>query len=351
MESGFSIVICTYNGESRLKTTFEHVAVLQIPLGLAVELILVNNASTDSTGMVARRIWNELGNPFPLVLLDESRPGKGYAVETGYDAARYEYILTADDDNWLRADYLNNALKLFEQDGSIGVLQGHSTAAFESVPPPWFHALQHYFVIGGPTNAIGHFPKNNFFVWGAGMVIQKADWLYLRGIGYSALTSKLPGKAAGEDNELAIALLILGRKIYYSDTLSYQHFMPINRLEWPKLKQNFETFGYVSHYFFLYGLVLDAHKNDYVLTDFIIKKRFLRYWLRIMKELTFKQHVAYWVLPKEEYYQLMLTHYHSHFKWFFQLRKNALVDIRFIQNWLLPIYKENPENFSWPVKI
>lgn len=351
MALGFSIVICTYNGESRLRPTFTHIAALQIPQGAEVELILVNNASNDNTVLEAKAIWAALNNPFPLVVLDENRPGKGYAVETGYNAAQHLYILTADDDNWLQNDYLINALVLFQRDATIGILQGHSTAVFQSPPPAWFEGLKHYFIVGGPTKEVGYFPKNNFFVWGAGMVIKRSDWVHLQAIGYSCLTSKLPGKAAGEDNELAIALLILGRKIYYSDTLCYQHFMPTDRMKWDKLKQNFETFGYVIHYFFLYALVLDAYNKKYTLTNFVIKKKFLRFWLNIMKPFTIKQHIAYWVLPKEEYYQLILTHYYSHYRWFFELYKNVQKDISFLQSWLLPIYEKNPNNFEWPFEI
>src|SRR6187399_580078 len=173
---GFSIIICTCNGASRLEQTIKHLAGLTIPPGHKTELILVDNASTDNTVAIAQKIWNELGTAFPLKVISEKRQGKGFAIETGYDAASYTYILTVDDDNWLDADYLNIATRLFQQHPGAGILQGRNVAAFEESPPPWFEELETFFVIGSPIPHTGYFPQNHFGVWGAGMVILNKDW-------------------------------------------------------------------------------------------------------------------------------------------------------------------------------
>ncbi|WP_310391092.1 glycosyltransferase [Hymenobacter sp.] len=346
MTQGFTIVICTFNGTSRLAPTLTHVAALALPAGYAAELIVVDNASTDDTGTFVRALWQKLDAPFTLHLLREPRPGKGYAVETGYDAAQYSCILTVDDDNWLQADYLTTAVALLRQDPAIGVLQGHSSAVMELPPPAWFDQVKWYFIIGGPKPEIGYFASNDFYVWGAGMVIMRADWLRLRGLGFSALTSKLPGKAAGEDNEVAIGLILLGRKIYYSDQLCYKHYMPKERINWKKLQQNFDTFAYVSYYFFLYGVVVNSFKNQSAVTDAYILKEFGLFCVKYLRGFTVKHHVSYLLRPREDVYQLRLQQYYAMLKWFWKLRKQAKADITFIQGWLLPLLRSNP-TFSW----
>lgn len=347
---GFSIILCTYNGVPRLLQTLQHLASLKIPGSLEIELVVVNNASTDDTENYATTTWNELGKPYCMRLINEKRPGKGYAVETGYDAANYSYLLTVDDDNWLASDYLVEALELFKMDEEIGVLQGKSIGVFESQPPEWIkkEGMEHFFVIGGPINNTGYFPQNNFGTWGAGMVIKKKDWDYLRSFGFAFLTSKVPGKAAGEDHELARALLMIGKKFYYSDKLVFQHYMPAERVTWSKLKQNFETFGYVSHYNFLFALVLDAQQQGYDLGKTKISKKFLRYIFKSLNSFSLKQHAAYWVSPQEEYYQLKLVQYFSHLKWFYRLKSNLAKDIRFLQTWMIPILNRYPGRFQWP---
>jgi len=312
---------------------------------------LVNNASTDNTIDFSKEVWQKLNSPFPLKIINENRPGKGYAVETGYDAAQYSYILTVDDDNWLQSDYLIEAAKLFQVDAKIGILQGHSTGVFEEEPPAWLKEVEQFFIIGSPVKESGYFPKDSFYVWGAGMVIKKTDWVYLRSLGFTALTSKLPGKAAGEDNETAIGLLLLGRKIYYSDKLQYQHFMPTDRISWSKLKQNIETTGYVAYYFFLYAFFLDSYSKGNPVTLKALNFKFFRHWHKLMRPFTLKQQIAYWILPRQEYYQLVLLRQYSQLKWFLKLQKESLLDINKLQTWVIPLLKQNPENFKWPYEL
>ena len=120
---GFSLIICTHNGASKLEPTLKHIAVLKIPKNCPVELILVINASTDNTEEYSKQVWNDSKAPFSLGIINESRAGKGYATETGYDAAQYAYIITVDDDNWLQEDYLINALELIQQYPDVGIFQ------------------------------------------------------------------------------------------------------------------------------------------------------------------------------------------------------------------------------------
>ena len=343
---GFSIVLCTHNGVLRLSETLQFLSILCKPGGYALELILVDNASTDGTAEFAELTWQALGNPYTLRIMPEPRPGKGYAVETGYDSANYKYILTVDDDNWLDINYLIKAVELFNRYSDIGVLQGHSTGKFEVAPPAWVKKHEQYFIIGGPTENVGYFSSQNFFVWGAGMVILKEDWNYLRSNGFSFLTSKLPGKAAGEDNETAIALLLLGRKIYYSDELKYIHFMPKGRVVWSKLMQNFEVFGYVSHYVFLYALVIDAYLNSYKITKAIAIKKFFIHPPNIF-EFTWKQNILYWAKPLEEWYQLELNRRYSQYKWFFKLLNKIESDVEYIQKWIIPLLEKNRDAVKW----
>ena len=348
--TGFSIVLCTFNGSGRLRETLFHLAALFIPVEVSIEIILVDNASTDGTAEFAKNVWEELGGAFPLQILRESRAGKGYAVETGYDAAIFSHILTVDDDNWLDSKYLLNAAALFANHHDIGVLQGHSEGVFESPPPAWIEQYYQYFIIGSPIKKTGYFPANNFFVWGAGMIIKREDWQHLRAFGFAFLTSKLPGKAAGEDNELALALLILGRKIYYSDQLRYQHFMPTDRIKWNRLRSNFETFGYVSHYFFLYALVIDAYEKKYTITNLTLIEK-LSQLKPTLSNFSWKQHVCYLLKPMVEWYQLELTRHYSRYKWFVKLRSSSKRDIMIIQSWMIPLLNRYPSNFTWPTRM
>ena len=245
---------------------------------------------------------------------------------------------------------MDQAKIILSSNPNVGVLQGYSTGNFETQPPEWFDEFKHYFIIGSPIENTGYFPANNFFVWGAGMIIRQTDWVYLRGLGFVFLTSKIPGKAAGEDNETALALLLLGRKIYYSDKLKYQHYMPSDRITWSKLRSSFETFGYVSHYLFLYAIAIDSCKKGHSTRDINIYNKF-KNLTPTLRYFTYKQHLYYWVRPVEESYHLKLIQYYSHYKWFFKLSSSALRDIKLLRNWIMPLLEKCPDEFEWPYKM
>ena len=170
----------------------------------------------------------------------------------------------------------------------------------------------------------------------------------LRQRGLSFLTSKLSGKAAGEDSELGLGLTLLGRKAYYSTELKFKHFMPTGRLTWDKLKQNFEVLGYVSYYMSLYAIVVDGYQKERAINALSAKKQLAATLLTHARALTLKQHVAYWAMPREEYYQLMLAEYYSRLKWIAKLSGNVMQDVQAIQAWVVPLLERSKVGFEWP---
>jgi glycosyltransferase involved in cell wall biosynthesis len=341
---GFSIILCTHNGAGKLKPTLQHLAALGLPAGIPVEVLLVNNASTDNTEAFSLQVWNELEAPFPLRIINEPRAGKGYAIETGYDAAQYAYIITVDDDNWLREDYLINALTLINTYPDVGIFQAGNEPVFEKKPPEWIKHVEGYLVIGSPVKQPGYFKQNYYGVWGAGMIIFKKDWVYLRSLGFAALTSKMPGKAAGEDVELAIALLLTGRKIFYSDKLQYKHYMPAGRVKWESLEKNFDAFAYTDYYFFLYTEVFRALREEYSISAGRFRMHFFKHWLRLMKSQGLRNNSLFFYKKEGAVYQLLVKKYYRMLYWFFKLSGKAVNDMSFVKQWALPLMEKNPES-------
>jgi glycosyltransferase involved in cell wall biosynthesis len=336
---GFSIVICTHNGLSRLDPTLTQIAALKIPAGYAVEVVLVDNASTDGTAAFTEQVWQKIGASFPLHVIYEGRPGKGYAVETGFDAANYSLLLTVDDDNWLDNYYLIKSVELLNTYPDVGALQGTSEAVLETPAPAWFSdpRMAKQLVVGGQQEHSGYLPADQFHVWGAGLVTYRQDWLTLRELGFSFLTSKVPGKAAGEDSELGLGLWLLGRRIYYSEELRFKHFMPAGRLEWAKLRQNFRVFGYVSYYFGLYAAVIAALQRGEEPNAKVVRNSVLSGAWQQLRLMTAKQHLAYWVKPQEQYYQLLLAEYYNRLYWLHKLTPTLPSDLCQIRRWVEPL--------------
>ena len=107
---GISVIICCYNSSKRLPDTLKHLASQKLAKDINWEVIVIDNASTDDTAVIAQREWDSYRQLSPaFTVLKEPRPGKNFAFKTGVYAAKYEYLLTCDDDNWLSPDYIKLA--------------------------------------------------------------------------------------------------------------------------------------------------------------------------------------------------------------------------------------------------
>jgi glycosyltransferase involved in cell wall biosynthesis len=100
-----SIVICTRNRAESLRTTLKSFGKVAVPNGWAVELLVVDNGSTDHTRAVANEVC--LKN-VTLKYISEPKSGQCHARNSGLNAASGEIILFTDDDirvpsNWVVA--------------------------------------------------------------------------------------------------------------------------------------------------------------------------------------------------------------------------------------------------------
>lgn len=236
---GISILICAYNGAKRLPETLRYIAAQEVPVGLKWEVVLVNNASTDDTLIAAPRTWTELGAPAPLRLLDELQPGKENALVRGFDAANYEYICIVDDDNWLYSDYIAQVASIMQKHPQIGILGAFAEGVFEVEAPAWFEQFQAYYAVGPQANQSGPLHQLEAYVYGAGSVVRRSGWRYLRANGFVFTTSTKRGKVivSGEDVELGNALRLAGYELWYDERLRLRHYMYKERLTWNYLRR------------------------------------------------------------------------------------------------------------------
>jgi len=90
-----SIIIPAYNEQERLPQTIERVVQFINTQKFSSEILIVDNASTDSTFYLAERYSHQYNN---VRVIQESRKGKGNAIRTGMLEAqgRYRFMCDAD---------------------------------------------------------------------------------------------------------------------------------------------------------------------------------------------------------------------------------------------------------------
>src|SRR3990170_1945792 len=109
---GVSIIICCHNGADRLPETIRHIAMQRVPAYIPWELIIIDNGSTDESGLVARGEWQKHRANTYMRIVKESTLGLSYARARGFKEARYEYVILCDDDNWLDEGYVFNVYNI-----------------------------------------------------------------------------------------------------------------------------------------------------------------------------------------------------------------------------------------------
>jgi glycosyltransferase involved in cell wall biosynthesis len=231
MEAGVTVVICTHNGAALLPETLRHLAQQKVRPEIGWEVIVVNNASTDSTAEVVAREWKKHKASVPFYLLYQPEPGLTFAREMALNQARYEFVLFCDDDNWLNDQYINLAYDIMVNNPAIGVLGGYGELVFECTPPFW--SLAEKLIANGPqANTSGKVKEN--VVYGAGCILRRAAFNKLIRAGFTSLLTDRKGASlsSGGDYELCFAIALAGYEIWYDDRLRFKHFTPARRLTW-----------------------------------------------------------------------------------------------------------------------
>jgi glycosyltransferase involved in cell wall biosynthesis len=88
--------------------------------GVEIEVIVVDDRSTDQTGQIVRRLATQDSRVRPLRVdaLPENWLGKCHASHVGASAATGDWILFSDADCWLKRDVLRRALLVAQRDNA-----------------------------------------------------------------------------------------------------------------------------------------------------------------------------------------------------------------------------------------
>jgi glycosyltransferase involved in cell wall biosynthesis len=284
MNPGVSVIICCHNSAKRLPETLRHLAAQQVRQDIPWEVVVIDNASTDGTADTARRCWPET-SPAPLRVVAEPRPGVGNARFRSFSEAHFAIISFVDDDNWVGPDWIANVARFFQQHPEASAVGGPSRAAFEITPPKWFAGISGYYAIGDQHAFAGDITDQpGTLLWTAGMSLRRNKVLDLVDQGFRFLACggpSLPLKT-GEDTELCFALRASGSRLYYDPALVIEHFMPADRLTWPKALRLMRTMGNSSVLFDLYLIALNV---SYVRTRRVWKKTWLFQALKALRSL------------------------------------------------------------------
>lgn len=122
----WSMVMAYYNEEDYLEETLLSIMAQSLR---PFELILVDNASTDRSGEIARNLTRQAVD-IQVKHLHQPLPGHVYALHLGLQAVRTPYVAFCDADTFYPPDYLKHADRVFEHYGQhvVGVIATNLSA-------------------------------------------------------------------------------------------------------------------------------------------------------------------------------------------------------------------------------
>jgi glycosyltransferase involved in cell wall biosynthesis len=223
-----SVVIATHNRASLLRSTLERLRHQRFEPG--DEVIVVDNASTDTTSEVIERAAQEF--PVPLRHLHDLSPGKAPALNAAIAAARGDVLALTDDDVLVGRDWMAIVRHLF-RDRSLALVGGRVDPHWQSEAPSWLQVEEHgrYGPMSSPL-ALLHYGEAQDLgkrtAVGANLAVRRTVFEAIGGFAPS-LGKRRGTLLGGEDHDFCQRAVAAGYRCEYRPELQVQHWVPTER--------------------------------------------------------------------------------------------------------------------------
>ena len=131
--SSVTILVCTYNRAPLLRETLAAMQEMTRPAACHVDIIVVDNNSTDDTAAVVSQA--AMNARFPVALLSERQQGKSFALNTGLAVATGDVLALTDDDVLPATDWLMRMVAAFRAH-DVTFVFGKVLPRWSCTPPP-----------------------------------------------------------------------------------------------------------------------------------------------------------------------------------------------------------------------
>lgn len=122
MNKTLSIIVPVYNEEKTLEILVRKVLSVEFPTNVNIEVILVNDGSKDSSGLIMDKLAEEFSNVKSFY--NEKNSGKTQTVKNGISYSTGEIVVIQDADLEYEPNELPQLLKLIEENG-VDVVYGN----------------------------------------------------------------------------------------------------------------------------------------------------------------------------------------------------------------------------------
>lgn len=194
-----SFVIPAYNEEKSIGACLESVLRQIENKNCGVEIIVVNNASTDRT--------KEIADSFPGVrVIDEPRKGLSSARQTGFSASCGDLIANIDADTRLTPDWIDKVFKAFLENPKLAAFSGPYIYYDLSKTVNWWVRIFYYFGFIGCLF--------NKYIFHKGAMLQGGNFVVRKSALQKIGGYNLDFDFYGEDTDIACRLCEAGDVVF-----------------------------------------------------------------------------------------------------------------------------------------
>jgi len=133
-----SVFVPAYNEEKTIKKCL--LALENQDFKGEYEILVVNNASTDKTKEIIKRM--------NINVVDENKKGYGYALKRGFDTVKSDLIAVTDADTQVPKDWLFNIYQAFKKDKNVVLVGGKTVYDGHFFPLSWISQFTLNFISG-----------------------------------------------------------------------------------------------------------------------------------------------------------------------------------------------------------
>lgn len=218
-----SVILCTRNRRALLEGALASFKSLRIPPGWRVELVVVDNGSTDGTSAAVASAAKDF--PFPVRGVVEPTPGLGRAHAAGLRAAQGELIACTDDDCLVMPDWCEAIVNAFAAQPTLAGLFGRVLPVDDGSNPEWRVAIK-----TSDLRATFQFPCWPMIGFGNNMAFRRAA-LEIVG-GFNPLFGPGGMLWSAEELELVYRVLRHGGLLGYEPSASVWHRGRTSQAAW-----------------------------------------------------------------------------------------------------------------------
>ena len=225
-----TVVVCTYNRCENLRDTLRALKGQVVDGGLALEILVVDNNSSDQTKAVVEEAARV--SRWPLRYTFERLQGLTHARNRSIQEARGEWVAFTDDDVLPEPDWvasLWHTAQAFNADAAGGRI----LPLWQSPPPAWLVRQRELLgaltlVDRGPEPLIATL-RDAYFIFGANMAFKKTLFEQL---GLFRTDLGVVGNTAmrGEDTEFVVRAVQAGKRVVYAPEAVVRHKVPAERM-------------------------------------------------------------------------------------------------------------------------